>query len=42
MGMQPKLKFSLSFWFKNLKLHRITAGCAIDNIASIKVLEKWE
>jgi ribosomal-protein-alanine N-acetyltransferase len=30
----------LDFGFKNLKLHRITAGCAIDNIASIKVLEK--
>jgi ribosomal-protein-alanine N-acetyltransferase len=34
------LNLVLDFGFKNLKLHRITAGCAIDNIASIKVLEK--
>ncbi len=30
----------LSFAFTNLKLHRIEAGCAVENIASIKVLEK--
>ena len=30
----------LDFGFNNLKLHRIEAGCAVDNIASIKVLEK--
>ena len=30
----------LDFGFDTLKLHRIQAGCAIDNIASIKVLEK--
>ncbi len=30
----------LEFCFNDLKLHRIEAGCAIDNIASIKVLEK--
>lgn len=34
------LNLFLDFGFKNLKLHRITAGCAIDNIGSIKVLEK--
>ena len=30
----------IDFAFHTLKLHRIEAGCAIDNIASIKVLEK--
>ena len=30
----------LAFGFDNLKLHRIEAGCAVRNIASIKVLEK--
>lgn len=30
----------LDFGFGVLKLHRIEAGCAVDNIASIKVLEK--
>jgi RimJ/RimL family protein N-acetyltransferase len=30
----------LDFGFKELNLHRIEAGCAVDNIASIKVLEK--
>jgi RimJ/RimL family protein N-acetyltransferase len=30
----------LSFGFDDLKLHRIEAGCAVENIASIKVLEK--
>jgi [ribosomal protein S5]-alanine N-acetyltransferase len=30
----------LHFAFTELKLHRIEAGCAIENIASIKVLEK--
>lgn len=30
----------LRFGFKELNLHRIEAGCAIDNIASIRVLEK--
>jgi len=30
----------LEFGFKNLKLHRIEAGCAVNNLASIKVLEK--
>ena len=30
----------LDFGFNNLKLHRIEAGCAVENIASIKVLEK--
>lgn len=30
----------LNFGFKELKLHRIEAGCAVENIASIKVLEK--
>lgn len=30
----------LNFGFETLKLHRIEAGCAVDNIGSIKVLEK--
>ena len=30
----------LSFGFEKLKLHRIEAGCAIENIGSIKLLEK--
>lgn len=30
----------LRFGFEQLKLHRIEAGCAVENIASIKVLEK--
>lgn len=30
----------LDFGFDELKLHRIQAGCAVENIASIKVLEK--
>jgi RimJ/RimL family protein N-acetyltransferase len=30
----------LRFCFDDLKLHRVEAGCAIDNIGSIKVLEK--
>ncbi len=34
------LKQIISFGFENLSLHRIEAGCAIDNIGSIKVLEK--
>lgn len=34
------LKSIINFGFENLKLHRIEAGCAVDNIGSIKVLEK--
>lgn len=34
------LKRIIGFGFKELKLHRIEAGCAIENIASISVLEK--
>lgn len=30
----------LRFAFEDLKLHRIEAGCAVENIASAKVLEK--
>jgi [ribosomal protein S5]-alanine N-acetyltransferase len=30
----------LDFGFSDLKLHRIEAGCAVENIASSKVLEK--
>lgn len=34
------LTMLLDFGFNVLKLHRIEAGCAVENIASIKVLEK--
>jgi len=34
------LRRLLQFGFKELKLHRIEAGCAVDNVGSIKVLEK--
>ncbi|HKK40548.1 MAG TPA: GNAT family N-acetyltransferase [Cryomorphaceae bacterium] len=34
------LKAIIRFGFENLKLHRIEAGCAVENIGSIKVLEK--
>ncbi len=34
------LKTILNFGFDQVKLHRIEAGCAIDNIGSIKILEK--
>lgn len=34
------LKEILKFGFADLKLHRIEAGCAVENIGSIKVLEK--
>lgn len=34
------LKAVIDFGFKTLKLHRIEAGCAVDNIGSIRVLEK--
>jgi RimJ/RimL family protein N-acetyltransferase len=34
------VKLVLDFCFNQLKLHRITAGCATENIASAKVLEK--
>ena len=34
------LKIIINFGFKELKLHRIGAGCAIENIGSIRVLEK--
>jgi RimJ/RimL family protein N-acetyltransferase len=30
----------LDFGFNHLRLHRIEAGCAVENVASIKVLEK--
>jgi len=30
----------LTFGFEELKLHRIEAGCAVDNIGSIRTLEK--
>lgn len=30
----------LNYGFENCSLHRIQAGCAVDNIASIRVLEK--
>lgn len=34
------LKAILTFGFNMLHLHRIEAGCAVENIASVKVLEK--
>jgi len=34
------LKSILNFGFNEVGLHRIEAGCAIDNIGSVKVLEK--
>ncbi len=34
------LKKVIDFGFETLKLHRIEAGCAVDNIGSIRVLEK--
>lgn len=34
------LKKLLEFGFINLQLHRIEAGCAVENGASVKVLEK--
>ncbi|MEJ7693763.1 GNAT family protein [Daejeonella sp.] len=34
------LRSILKFGFAHLKLHRIEAGCAVENIASIRVLEK--
>ena len=34
------LKAILNFGFDKLQLHRIEAGCAVDNVGSIKVLEK--
>jgi RimJ/RimL family protein N-acetyltransferase len=34
------VKAIINFGFDTLQLHRIEAGCAVDNIGSIKVLEK--
>lgn len=34
------LKRLLAFGFEELNLHRVEAGCAVDNIGSIRVLEK--
>ncbi|MDM1555137.1 GNAT family protein [Chryseobacterium indologenes] len=34
------LKRIIQFGFEDLKLHRIEAGCAVDNTASYKVMEK--
>lgn len=34
------LKLVLAFGFDELKLHRIEAGCAVDNVGSGRVLEK--
>ena len=34
------LKKIIEFGFFNLELHRIEAGCAVENIASVKTLEK--
>ena len=35
------LQLVVDFAFRELKLHRIEAGAMLDNIASIRVLEKW-
>jgi len=34
------LQAVIHFGFETIKLHRIEAGCAVNNVASIKVLEK--
>ena len=34
------LKRIIDFGFTDLKLHRIEAGCAVENIGSVKVMEK--
>jgi ribosomal-protein-alanine N-acetyltransferase len=34
------LRKIIDFGFQNLKLHRIEAGCAVENIGSLSVLEK--
>lgn len=34
------LKAVLNFGFKTLNLHRIEAGCAVENVGSAKVMEK--
>lgn len=34
------LKAVIAFGFNHLNLHRIEAGCAVENIASVRVLEK--
>ncbi|TPN82448.1 GNAT family N-acetyltransferase [Aquimarina algicola] len=34
------LKLVLFFGFEDIDLHRIEAGCAVDNVGSIRVLEK--
>lgn len=40
-GYATEAAFSLiGYCFRELDLHRIEAGCAVDNLASIRVLEK--
>lgn len=34
------LKEIIGFCFNHLKMHRVEAGCAVDNVGSIRVLEK--
>jgi len=34
------LKRTINFCFDDLKLHRVEANCSVENIASIKILEK--
>ncbi len=34
------LKELIQFWFKTLNAHRVEAGCPVDNLGTIRVMEK--